>query len=82
MKYQIEGKIVFDVDVKHPDFSCMKKSKGLEFSDVYTMDLDYFYGPDDMKDYIKSDLALVAGGGYNTDHIHNVKYEIKTIATW
>ena len=27
--------------------------------------------------YIKHDLKLVAGGGYNTDHIHNVKFEIE-----
>ena len=30
--------------------------------------------------YIKKDLKLVAGGGHNTDHIHNVKFEIRRMA--
>ena len=79
MKYRFQGKITFDVDTEHPDFPCMEKSKGLEFSDVYTMDSDYFYNSDAMEGYIKRDLALIAGGGYNTDHIHNLRYEIQKL---
>ena len=29
--------------------------------------------------HIKSDLRLVAGGGYNSEHIHNVKFKIEAI---
>ena len=29
--------------------------------------------------HIKSDLRLVAGGGYNSEHIHNVKFKIESI---
>jgi len=51
MKYRFQGKITFDADAEHPDFPCMEKSKGLEFSDVYTMDSDYFYNSDAMEGY-------------------------------
>ena len=32
-----------------------------------------------IEDYIKRELALVAGGGYDTDHIYNVSITIKRI---
>ena len=37
------------------------------------------YSKDFVAEYIKQDLMLVAGGGYNTEHIHNVKFELKKL---
>ena len=51
------------------------KEKTFTFSDTYTFNSDYT--EEEAIIYIKHDLKLVAGGGYNTDHIHNVKFEIE-----
>ena len=51
------------------------KEKVFTFSDTYTFNSDYT--EEEVIIYIKHDLKLVAGGGYNTDHIHNVKFEIE-----
>ena len=90
MKKQFTGTIKCTVDSDHPDYKYMtdeQKKNGLEFTDTYTFDI---YDPitnhwgywtvdetDAMLEYMKHDLALVAGGGYNTDHIHNVEFDIK-----
>lgn len=66
--------IYFDTNEKHPD---SKNAKGLEFTDTYRFDMDYFDG--DIDFYIKHDLALVAGGGYDTDTIENVRFTIKAV---
>lgn len=75
---KFKGTIRFTVDSEHPDFKCIKKpDQEQSFCDTYTF--DYFSWGDDvegMEAYIKQDLALIAGGGYDTDHIHNVKYTI------
>lgn len=68
MKYTFNASISYTID------AC--KGKRLSYSDVYHMDSDCFWSKDDMIDYIRRDLALVAGGGYDTKHIHNVKYTI------
>lgn len=47
----------------------------LSFDDTYTFDDNYTQ--EDCINYIKRDLKLVAGGGYNSDHIHNVTFEIE-----
>lgn len=86
------GKIMYTMDKNHPDWKYVDHTHGkrrYSCSDTYTFDVyDPISNPtgywdadqkDAMKEYIKNDLALVAGGGYNTDHIHNVKYSIKCI---
>ena len=41
-------------------------------------DTDQFFGRDHIESYIKHDLRLVAGGGYDTDTIKNTKI----VLTW
>ena len=80
MKYY--AKINFTIDKDHPDIQCVKdwtKLKRFEFEDTYTFDDRYGFTEDDCINYIKRDLKLVAGGGYNWDYIHNVTFEIKEV---
>lgn len=75
MKYH--GKISFTTDKDHPDVKYVedwKEDKVLTIEDTYTFNGDY--AEENIIAYIKNDLSLVAGGGYNTDHIHNVAFEI------
>lgn len=77
MKKSILATITYTVDSKHPDFYNPPINEVLSYSDVYTFDMDY-YDEDDVENYIKSDLRLVAGGGYNSKHIHNVSFDFTT----
>ncbi len=52
-------------------------NKELTFSDTYTFNSDYT--KEDAVNYIKRDLKLIAGGGYNADHIHNVTFDIEKL---
>lgn len=72
MKYTFNASISYTIDAN----TAACKGKRFLYSDVYRMDSDYFWSKDDMINYIRRDLALVAGGGYDTKHIHNVKYTI------
>ena len=76
MKYTFNASISYTIDSRHPDYTAACKGKRFLYSDVYRMDSDYFWSKDDMINYIRKDLAPVAGGGYDTKHIHNVKYTI------
>lgn len=73
---KFKATIRFRVDSEHPDIQYIKNPDEIqEFSDTYTFShrytsLDYIHN------YIKYDLSLVAGGGYNTDHIHDVEFDI------
>ena len=76
MKYY--GKISFTMDKDHPDIKYVKdwtENKVLTIEDVYIFNNNYT--KEDVIAYIKNDLSLVAGGGYNTDHIHNVEFYIE-----
>ena len=80
-KINIKGVIKYKVKKNHPDLKYIPeedRNKTLEFCDTYSIDTDYFYSRDDIEDYIKHDLRLVAGGGYDTDTIKNEKI----ILTW
>ena len=84
MKYY--GKITYEIDENHSDVNYVDggwhKGKVLEFEDTYEFD-ERLYSPKDYDmiiNYIERDLKLVAGGGYNTDHSHNVKVEIRRMA--
>lgn len=83
MKYY--GKITYEIDENHSDVNYIDggwhKGKVFEYEDIYEFD-ERLYSPEDHEmfvNYIKKDLKLVAGGGYNTDHIHNVKFEIRKV---
>ena len=79
MKYR--GKILYTIDNKHPDIGYIndwRVDKIFEFDDMYTFK-DDSVSEDYVRDYIKNDLMLVAGGGYNINHIHNVQFEIHKI---
>lgn len=76
------AKIKYRIKKTHPDIGCVKDwtpKKVFEIEDVYTFQEEWF-SEDYEKDYMRHDLALVAGGGYSTNHISNVKYEIEKIA--
>ena len=78
---KIHGKITYTVDAAHPDIQYIKDwsaDKIYTFEDTYIFDEHYGYTfNDDVKLYIKNDLKLVAGGGYDYEHIHNVNFEIE-----
>lgn len=79
-KYQYQGKISYTIDKEHPDIKYVKdwtENKVFTFEDTYTFNDNYL--EEEIVDYIKHDLKLVSGGGYNTEHIHNVTFEIKRI---
>lgn len=80
-KIKVKGVIRFKVKKNHPDLKCIPeedRDKTQEFCDIYYIDTDCFYGRDHIESYIKHDLRLVAGGGYDTDTIKNEKI----ILTW
>lgn len=87
MTKTIKGIIKFTVDKDHPDYQHMdeKQRHGINtYCDTYYFDIydpvfnpAGYYTEDDvegMHEHIKHDLALVAGGGYDTKHIHNVEF--------
>jgi hypothetical protein len=49
--------------------------EGYSHLDTYNIDDGSFWSEDAMYAYIKHDLKLIAGGGYNTDHIYDVRFE-------
>jgi hypothetical protein len=80
--------IMYTIDTKHPDRQYMEnKSTSIvhTFSDVYSFPVEkrssFWYNAekDDMIHYIKNDLRLIAGGGYDCKHIHNVKFDIMEV---
>lgn len=76
MKYH--GKITYEIDENHPVAGVWYKGNVFEYEDYYEFD-ERLYSPEDRDmfvNYIKRDLKLVAGGGYSTDHIHNVMFNI------
>ena len=78
LKRRFYGKITYTIDKGHPDVKCVddwREDKVLDFADYYTFTMDYT--KDEIEAHIKHDLMLVAGGGYNAEHIHNVNFEIR-----
>ena len=77
MKYK--GTISYRITENHPDRKYFKGdlSKKLTYSDIYTFREEL--PKESIVNYIKYDLALIAGGGYNTDHIRDVKFTIKEV---
>jgi len=78
--YLFYAKIIYTMDKEHPDFNCNPDNseyKRYDFADIYRFSVEYYPDIIDCINYIKEDLALVAGGGYTTDHIHNIDYQIE-----
>lgn len=78
---KVKGVIYYKVKNNHPDLKYIpedERDKTHEFCDIYNIDTDCFFGRDDIEHYIKHDLALVAGGGYETDTIKDTKI----VLTW
>lgn len=79
MIYTFKATIKFDCKLNHPD---APGDKGLSYSDTYRFDSQLFSGGDNivaMLSHIKRDMALVAGGGYDTDTISNVTFHIEAV---
>lgn len=76
MKY--EGTIVYMITDNHPDRKYVKDiGTTFTYSDTFIFDREF---PREMvEDYIRRELALVAGGGYDTEHLYNVNVTIKRI---
>ena len=81
MKKVFKATITFSLESGHPEIQSVKSLNDvLSFDDTYTMDCDYYDNEEQMIDFIKHDLSLVAGGGYSTEHIWNINFDIKRIA--
>ena len=78
---KIEAKIKYKIDGNHPDIGDLPKKYwyGKQFSYEDTYSFDDTWGMKEAVEYIKHDLKLVAGGGYNYDHIYDVDFDIKVI---
>lgn len=82
MKKSIRATIYYTVDSEHPDIQYIKNPSEIQsFTDTYTFDTNYVGNitRSEMENYAKNDLRLVAGGGYNSKHIHNVSFEFKSV---
>ena len=67
----------------HPDIQDLPeefwKDKVFIYEDTYSFNSAYYDEVEDMIEYMKSDLRLVAGGGYSTRHIYDVEFEIEEV---
>lgn len=77
MKKTYHATIKWRCKANHPDTDDTKTR--FTYSDDYCIDDSYFSDGGEIINYIKHDLALVAGGGYDTDTITDVVYDIRGI---
>lgn len=74
MVIKLKAVMVYDTDDKHND---SPGRKGLIYSDIYSFDTAIFGNSrEDMDKHITEDMRLVAGGGYDDNHIKNVTLQI------
>lgn len=87
-KKKIKATIYYTMDKYHPDYYTLpieSRGKVQEFSDTYMFDVNnprsmqYGATMENMISYMKSDLRLVADGGYDSKHIHNINFEFKEL---
>lgn len=76
MKKTIKATIYYNMTENHPDLKYCDSRFKHEFTDTYYVDTDNYFSEEDMLNHIKSDLTLVAGGGYNTKEIEDVIFKI------
>lgn len=75
---KIKAKLTFTVTKDNPDFKYINdENKILEFEDTYTF--EDTYDIEDAIRYIKHDMLLVAGGGYSTQHVNVIEWDIERI---
>lgn len=80
MRKSIKATIFYMVDKHHPDIKYIgNPAEEQSFTDTYTFDTDVFGNLMDMKAYAANDLRLVAGGGYDTKHIHKCRFEFEEV---
>lgn len=81
MKRVFNATIKYKVKETHPDIHDLPEElwKGKVFTYEYTYRFDPAGEVEDMVDYMKSNLRLVAGGGYSTRHIYDVEFEIEEV---
>lgn len=79
MKKEYKAKIVYKMKPTHPDVDFVEDwgiGKEYTFEDVYHIENANDYSMEEIYNYIKSDLRLVAGGGYDSKNIYGEKFEI------
>lgn len=78
---KIKAKIIYKIDGDHPDIQDLPEKywydKIFAYEDTYNFSSDYSL--EEAVLLIKNDLKLVAGGGYNYNHIYDVKFEIEEV---
>ena len=84
MDVKVKATIKYHIKETHPDIQYIQDwdpLKDYEYSDVYEFDTSYFAWQckEEREAYMKHDLALVAGGGYTTDHIWGLKYTFERV---
>lgn len=73
---EIKASIFFKITEDHKDRKYVDDiSKELKFTDTYYDRNNYYDDYEQFKEYIKRDLMLVAGGGYNTENIYDLRFE-------
>lgn len=76
MKYK--ASITYKITEGHPDREHVKDmEESITFSDIYT-----FRSPcsfESVIGYMKNDLALIAGGGYNAEHIKDIEFSFTEV---
>ena len=79
---KFNAKITYKVDGNHPDIKDTQEKywseKVFNYEDTYSFDVS-LWTHEEAVEYIKHDLQLVAGGGYNANHIYDVNFEIEEV---
>lgn len=69
--------IYYRMKGNNPDWGYVKDHrKTLNMDYTARFDLNWWWGEDDIIEHLKHELMLMAGGGYSTDTIKNVRFEI------
>ena len=77
----IKAKLTYTIKPTHPNFQYLAESwlpeKRFTDEDTYHINPDCFYGEEDIEDFIKENMLLTAGGGYDWKGIDNIEFEMK-----
>ena len=82
---KFKATISYRITEDHPDWKWRYfrgyPSRKLTYTDIYTFneEVSKNISKEAIVAYIKADLALVAGGGYDSDHIRDVDYIIEEV---
>lgn len=79
----IKAKLTYTIKPTHPDFQYLTESwlpeKRFTDEDTWHINPDCFYEEEDIEDYIKENMLLTAGGGYDWNGIDNIEFEMKEV---